>query len=70
MSRAAKCQKCGGALVSISLRVTSGDRTMYSCSKCDNRTWDADGGPTQLADVLGELAATKVPRRNGRAKAE
>ncbi len=70
MSRAAKCRQCGSTLVSISLKVTSGDRTMYSCSKCDNRTWDAEGGPTQLADVLGELAATKVPRRNSRVEAE
>ncbi len=60
------CIKCGGPLVSISLRVTTGMRTMYSCSECDYRVWEAEGSTTELGSVLHELSKTRVPRRNSR----
>ena len=60
------CERCGAALVSISLRVSTGMRTMYSCSTCDHRIWEAEGSATDLEGVLDELSATTLPRQNSR----
>ncbi|NNE73828.1 MAG: hypothetical protein HKN26_09205 [Acidimicrobiales bacterium] len=65
-SNTTACAQCTGPMVSISLRVTSGMRTMYSCSTCDLRVWVAEGDTTALRSVLAELSETDVPRRNSR----
>ena len=62
------CEQCGTTLVTISLRVSTGLRTMYSCSKCDLRIWDAEGSVTDLAGVLDELSDTVLPRQNSRTR--
>lgn len=61
------CSRCSGALVSITLRVSTGPRTMHSCSTCDYRVWEAEGSATDLEGVLDELADTTLPRQNSRA---
>ncbi|MDH3706159.1 MAG: hypothetical protein OES57_08830 [Acidimicrobiia bacterium] len=53
--------------MSITLRVSTGPRTMYSCSTCDYRVWEAEGSATDLEGVLDELADTTLPRQNSRA---
>jgi hypothetical protein len=62
------CTRCGGALVSITLRVSTGPRTMHSCSTCDYRVWEAEGATTDLEGVLDELSNTTLPRQNSRAR--
>ncbi len=62
------CDRCGGALVSITLRVSTGPRTMHSCSTCDHRVWEAEGDSTDLEGVLDELSQTVLPRQNSRAR--
>ncbi|MGI9603920.1 MAG: hypothetical protein ACR2QE_18705 [Acidimicrobiales bacterium] len=55
-------------MVSITLRVSTGPRTMYSCSTCDYRIWDAEGATTDLEGVLDELTETTLPRQNSRTR--
>lgn len=62
------CSRCHGALVSITLKVSTGMRTMYSCSTCDYRVWDAEGAATDLDGVLNELSETPMRRQNSRAE--
>ena len=67
MTASLSCERCGGSLVSIAFTINGEERTMHSCSKCDHRTWLADGSPIGLGGVLEEISHERrmnmVPRR-------
>ena len=48
----ARCGACESPLVEI--RIVRGETTvsMRSCSTCDTRSWEADGRPAALPDIL------------------
>jgi len=50
------CERCGGSLVIITINVSEGARTLQSCSRCDRRSWRADGEPIKLDGVLADLS--------------
>lgn len=56
MAAVMACERCGGSLVSITFTINGEVRTMRSCSKCDHRTWLADGAPIELGGVLEEIS--------------
>jgi hypothetical protein len=39
--------------VCIDLQLEGDALTMRSCSRCDRRFWDRDGGDADLVDLLG-----------------
>lgn len=43
-------------MVAIALDVHGQKQTLRSCSHCDLRLWEADGGATTLNDVLDTIA--------------
>lgn len=55
------CARCGAALVVISLASAVGSRELRSCSKCDTRSWSADGEPIGLDGVLADLSERPAP---------
>jgi hypothetical protein len=58
MAQSSRCERCDGPLVSITLTVGGERRTMRSCSRCDHRTWLADGRRIGLDGVLSDLRRT------------
>ena len=56
------CERCGGTLVIITINVAEGTRTLQSCSKCDRRSWRADGEPVKLDGVLADLSDDAAKR--------
>ena len=56
------CVRCGGTLVTITLNVGEGIRTLRSCSRCDHRWWQADGEPILLDGVLADLSGEAARR--------
>lgn len=56
------CTSCGTALVTITLDVAEGTRTLLSCSRCDRRVWLADGEPIELDGVLADLSDRMMRR--------
>ena len=53
----ATCNRCRGSLVSITLSVGGGVRTLHSCSACDHRVWtDETAERLDLSDLLTDLA--------------
>jgi hypothetical protein len=56
------CERCGGSLVIITINVAEGTRTLQSCSKCDRRSWRADGSPVKLDRVLADLSDDAAKR--------
>ena len=56
------CDRCGGTLVIININVAEGSRTLQSCSKCDRRSWRADGEPVKLDGVLADLSDDAAKR--------
>ena len=57
----AVCPACGAPLVTITIHVGAGDRTLCSCARCDKRWWQRDGELTDLQGVIGDLG-TPEPR--------
>jgi len=47
------CPDCAGPLVTITLQLEGDPLLMRSCSRCDRRFWERDGGDTDLVDLLG-----------------
>jgi hypothetical protein len=56
------CERCGGSLVVITINVAEGTRTLQSCSRCDRRSWRADGEPVKLDGVLADLSDDAAKR--------
>ena len=56
------CERCGGSLVVITINVAEGTRTLQSCSRCDRRSWRADGSPVKLDGVLADLSDDAAKR--------
>ena len=46
----------------ITINVAEGIRTLQSCSKCDRRSWRADGEPVKLDGVLADLSDDAAKR--------
>lgn len=61
MSEAA-CPACSAPLVTISINVGAGERTLCSCARCDRRWWQRDGHLTDLQGVIADLGDPE-PRR-------
>ena len=57
-----ECPSCGAPLVTITINVGAGERTMCSCGKCDKRWWQRDGRLTTLDGVIHELGRPENPR--------
>jgi len=55
------CLRCGTAFVVISLASAVGSRELRSCSRCDIRSWSADGEPIGLDGVLADLSERPSP---------
>ena len=61
------CGRCGSPLVTISLQVGGGERSLHSCSTCDHRSWtDGGGEPIHLDLVLTDLAEADAARSAAR----
>jgi hypothetical protein len=58
-----ECRRCRRAMVEISLEVSSGVRTLLSCSHCDERIWLHDGVPVGRSGVLQDIATDAAARR-------
>lgn len=56
------CPACDSPLVTITINVGAGERTMCSCGKCDRRWWQRDGRLTTLDGVIHELGQPEAPR--------
>jgi len=52
------CERCGTAMVQIALRVGEGDVVMRSCSRCDVRSWVADGEHVELGGILDQIGTS------------
>lgn len=62
-----ECERCRSSLVSITLEVDGGMRTLHSCSTCDYRLWTNDDGSTiNLGVVLADLSAADATRTASR----
>jgi hypothetical protein len=48
--------------VVITINVAEGTRTLQSCSRCDRRSWRADGAPVKLDGVLADLSDDAAKR--------
>ena len=57
-----ECPGCSAPLVTITINVGAGERTLYSCAKCDRRWWQVDGRLTTLAGVIHALGEPEAPR--------
>jgi hypothetical protein len=51
------CVRCGAPTAQIAL-LQGGSLTMFSCSRCDHRSWYRDGAPAPLREVLASVEAT------------
>ncbi|MFQ5556150.1 MAG: hypothetical protein ACE5GB_01345 [Acidimicrobiales bacterium] len=58
----ADCPTCGAPLVSITIHVGAGPRTLCSCSRCDRRWWMVEGELTDLDGVIDDLGEPSTPR--------
>jgi len=56
------CPACNAPLVTITINVGAGERTLCSCARCDRRWWSRDGQLTDLDGVIGDLG-DPAPRR-------
>ena len=56
------CPACGAPLVTITIHVGAGERTLCSCAKCDRRWWMVDGELTTLDGVIDDLGKPEAPR--------
>lgn len=54
-----RCPSCDSKLVEIAVSLGDTRLTMHSCSRCDRRWWDRDGGLIELQDVLNLAAARR-----------
>jgi hypothetical protein len=54
MRDAPRCERCGrGTLLELEMKAKHGHVLgMASCSKCEARTWTADGEPVTIDEVL------------------
>lgn len=57
------CPACEAPLVTITINVGVGARTMCSCGKCDRRWWQLDGRLTTLRGVIDDLGRPEPARR-------
>ena len=58
----AACPACNAPLVTITINVGAGERTLCSCAKCDRRWWRSEGQLTDLEGVIDDLGDPE-PRR-------
>lgn len=75
MQGAQECSRCGRARpIELEMKLKSGQTLrMISCTRCETRSWTADGEPMELDDVLrltsGDPDFVKSPvireRKNG-----
>ena len=61
-TNAQSCPMCESPLVSITINVRGGARTLCSCAKCDKRWWNVNGRLTTLSSVIGDLGSPEAPR--------